>query len=207
MKTAISTVIVASLSLAGCCTSLTPETGRIDGQEWGDTSVCGIFSGWGVREMPERSEALYTPVTLEEYTGYLCNSTDIEDFATCGNRVERYYRGIVEMRKQPGESQSGPFAFALDDELYTGSYRSDILSASFNVSSGRNRCTGSYNALFGDTEAIYRVRCDNGETGKARIVLDRWGRDGIGFIQMDDGTKGTIIFGPRIAEVARSALR
>jgi len=206
MRTAVASLIVASLSLAGCCTSLGPEQGRIDGQEWGDTSVCGIFSGWGVREMPERSEALYTPVTLAEYTGYLCGRIDIEDFATCGNRVERFYRETVERRKQPGDSQSGPFAFRLGDALYTGSYRSDILSASFRVSSDSNSCTGSYNALFGDTEPVYKVRCDNGETGKARIVLDRWGRDGIGFVMMDDGTEGTIIFGPRIAEVARSAL-
>jgi hypothetical protein len=38
------------------------------------------------------------------------------------------------------------------------------------------------------------------------MVRDRYGRDGIGVVMMDDGTEGTVVFGPRIAEAARSAM-
>lgn len=207
MKAAKFLVLPATLTIAGCCTSVyQPETVRIDGQEWGDTSMCGIFSGWGTREQPERSKALYTPVTVAEYTRYLCEPVAIEDFATCANRVEQFYREARQPYIQLGDAQSGPFAILLEDKLYIGSYRSDVFSASFRVSYGGNTCKGSYNAIQGDKEAVFRVWCDDGKRGKARIVLDRYGRDGIGVVMMDDGVEGRIVYGPTIAEVARSAL-
>lgn len=208
MNVTLPAILSASLALAGCCTSIyPPETSRVDGQEWGDTSVCGIFSGWGTTEQPERSEALYTPVSAAEYSRYLCGHIDIKDFATCANRVEEFYRESANDPISPGSSTSGPFAVLLQDDLMIGSYRSDPFSASFRVSSDRNGCEGSYNAIHGDTEGIFKVSCDNGEAGSARIVRDRYGRDGIGVVIMDDGAEGKIVFGPRIAEAARSALR
>ena len=79
--------------------------------------------------------------------------------------------------------------------------------ASFQVSSDRNACKGSYNALQGDEDAVFDVWCDNGEQGSARMVRDRHGRDGVGAVELNDGTEGRIVFGPMVAEVARSALR
>jgi hypothetical protein len=207
MKSALSAVLSASVLLAGCCTSTyPPEEGRIDMQEWGDTSVCGIFSGWGTREQPQRSEALYTPVTLDEYSKDLCSTVDIEDYATCANRVEEYYRDSLQSTEAPGSATSGPFAVLLENELYVGSYWSDVFSASFRVASDGKSCRGSYNALYGDKDKVFKVWCDNGRRGTARIVSDRYGRDGIGVVIMDDGTEGKIAYGPRIAEAARFAL-
>lgn len=207
MNAYLSAVLLTSLGLAGCCTSVyLPSSERIDGQEWGDTSVCGIFSGWGTPKLQDRSEALYTPVTAAEYTRYVCGHIDIKDFATCANRVEKFYEQSFDGPLQPGKSTSGPFAVLLDDDLLVGSYRSDPFSASFSVSSARSSCQGSYNAIFGDKQAIFDVWCDSGERGSARMVRDRYGRDGIGVVSMEDGTKGTIVFGPRIAKAARSSL-
>jgi len=207
MNAQLSAVLLASLVNVGCCTSVyPPDTARIDGQEWGDTSVCGIFSGWGTAVEPGRSEALYTPVTAAEYTRYICAQIGIEDFATCANRVGKYYRDLHDDPAQPGESTSGPFAILLDDDLLVGSYRSDPFSASFRVSSERNSCQGSYNAIYGDADAVFNIWCDRGERGAGRMVRDRYGRDGVGVVTMNDGTRGTIVFGPRIAEVARSTL-
>jgi hypothetical protein len=208
MNAALPAVLLTSLALVGCCTSVyPPKAERVNGQEWGDTSVCGIFSGWGTTEQPDRSEALYTPVTAEEYTRYVCGHVDIKDFATCANRVEKYYRESLAQPIQPGDSTSGPFAVLLDDDLFVGTYRSDAFSASFRVSDEKNSCEGSYNAIHGDADAVFDVWCDNGDRGRARMVRDRYGRDGIGVVMMDNGTQGTIVFGPRIAEVARSALK
>jgi hypothetical protein len=200
-------VLLTSLALCGCCTRVDPpRTARVDGQEWGDTSACGIFAGWGTTAQPDRSEALFTPVSVAEYTRYLCSQVDIEDFATCANRVGDLYRRSLDDPIPPGSSTSGPFAVLLADDILIGSYRSDPFSASFRVSSDTNSCNGSYNAIHGDTDAVFAVWCDNGDRGKARMVRDRYGRDGIGVVTMEDGTEGRIVFGPRIARVARSAL-
>lgn len=208
MNANLPAVLLTSLSLAGCCTSAySPDTDRFYGLEWGDTSVCGIFSGWGTTVQPERSEALYTPVTIEEYTKYLCGHIDIEDFASCANRVDEFYRKSLEDPIQPGDALSGPFAVLMDNDLLIGTYRSDVFSASFRVSSSSNSCSGSYNAIYGDTDALFKVSCDDGGQGTARMVRDRYGRDGIGVVIMNDGTEGTIVFGPRIAKAARAALR
>ncbi len=207
MNTKLPALLLTSVALAGCCTSgYSPEQGRIDGDEWGDTSVCGIFSGWGTTVQPQRSEALYTPATAEEYTRYICGHIDIKQYATCANRVDRFYRESRDYPAQPGDSTSGPFAVLLHDDLLIGTYRSDPFSASFRVSNNKNSCTGSYNAMFGDRDAIFKVWCDDGGQGTARMVRDRYGRDGVGFVQMDDGTEGTIVFGPGVAKVARAAL-
>lgn len=208
MNATLPAVLSASLALAGCCTSvLPPDASRVDGQEWGDTSVCGIFSGWGTTEQPERSEAVYTPVTAAEYSKYLCGHIDIRDFATCANRVEDLYRDSANDPVSPGNSTSGPFAVLLQDDLMVGSYRSDPFSASFRVSSDTNACKGSYNAIHGDSNGVFKVWCDNAQRGTARMVRDRYGRDGIGVVIMDDGVEGKLVFGPRIANVARAALR
>jgi hypothetical protein len=207
MSANLPAVLLTSLVLAGCCTSIyPPSSARIDGQEWGDTSLCGILSGWGTTVQPYRSEALYTPVTAAEYTRYVCGHIDIEDFATCANRVGRFYRESLDDPIQPGQSTSGPFAVLFDDDLLIGSYRSDPFSASFRVSSESSSCQGSYNAVAGDTDAVFDVWCDSGAKGAARMVRDRYGRDGVGEVTMDDGTKGKIVFGPGIAKVARAAL-
>jgi hypothetical protein len=196
-----------SLLLAGCCTSLgPPETGRVDGQEWGDTSLCGIFSGWGTAVQPDRSYALYTPVTSSEFTRRLCKHVDVEDYATCANRIEDVYRDSVDDPGSPGSSTSGPFAVVLAGDVLVGNYRSDPFSASFRVSSSSNSCAGSYNAIYGDKEPAFDVWCDDGRRGTARIVRDRHGRNGIGVVQMDDGTQGSIVFGRDVARAARSAL-
>jgi hypothetical protein len=81
------------------------------------------------------------------------------------------------------------------DEVFLGSYWSDPFSASFRVSNDRLTCRGSYSALFGDHEPIFDVTCDNGKHGKADIVLDRSGRNGIGRVYMDDGVVGKVVFG------------
>lgn len=207
MNANLPALLLTSVAITGCCTSVySPERDRVFGQEWGDTSVCGIFAGWGTTSQPERSEALYTPVTVEEYTKYICSQVDIEHFATCANRVDKFYRESRDLPVEPGESTSGPFAVLLDEDLLIGTYRSDPFSASFRVSSTKNSCTGSYNALYGDKDAVFKVWCDDGGQGTARMVRDRYGRDGVGFVRMDDGTEGTIVFGPGVAKVARASL-
>ena len=72
------------------------------------------------------------------------------------------------------------------------------------MSNERLVCQGGYDAFAGDTQAVFQVRCNNGLKGKAQIVRDRNGRNGIGGLYMDDGTVGKIVFGPDTLGAARN---
>jgi hypothetical protein len=190
-------VVYLSLSclLGGCCMYATPDNvDRIEMSEFHPGPWCGIFSGYGTTAEPERAQALYSPVAPSEYGDILCEGRSVGDRASCVNQVVDYFR---ESRRSgsEGPSNQGPFAVSLNGKLYFGSYRNDPFSGYFRVSNSANGCTGSYNAFLGATDPIFAVRCDDGRTGTAEIVRDREGRNGIGYVAMDDGSKGKIVFG------------
>jgi hypothetical protein len=197
MKTMLPLVLIASLGTAGCCTRLEPdEFARLTGTDRETGALCGIFSGWGTLDEPERFQAVYTPVTPAEIGERLCRGVDLEDYASCINQTVEYYREASREPLPRGASTAAPFAMSLNGRLYLGTYDSDPFRAYFHVADeGSSTCRGSYNALAGDTEAVFDVRCDDGRRGTADIVLDREGRNGIGGVVMDDGTRGDIVFG------------
>lgn len=196
MKTTLPLMLTAALASAGCCTRMEPdEFSRIVGMEEQNNGLCGIFSGWGTTDTPERYQAVYTPVTASEIAARVCRGVEIEDYASCVNQTVEHYRQASGEPVRRGDSTAGPFAMTLDGRLYLGSYDSDPFSAYFHVASGSDACRGSYNAITGSTEARFDVICDDGRRGRADIVLDRQGRNGIGGVVMDDGTAGEIVFG------------
>lgn len=196
MKTMLPLVLIASLSTAGCCTRLEPdEFARLTGTDRETNGLCGIFSGWGTLEEPDRFQAVYTPVSPAEIGERLCRGVELEDYASCINQTVDYYREASREPPPRGAATAGPFAMELNGRLYLGTYDSDPFSAYFRVADGTSVCRGAYNALAGDTEAVFEVRCDDGRRGTADIVLDRKGRNGIGGVVMDDGTRGDIVFG------------
>jgi hypothetical protein len=196
MRTWLALALAAGLGLAGCCTRK-PATdfNRFDGTANQPSGLCGIFSGFGTTEEPERWGAVYSPVTVKEYGELLCGRLDPVDYATCVNRIWDHYRQAQRQPDVPGESTSGPIAVVVGPELLLGTYSSQPFAASFRVNNERIACQGSYNAFEGDTRSQFHVRCDNGGRGWAEIVRDRHGRDGIGGLYMDDGTLGMIVFG------------
>lgn len=208
MKGSLPVVTLCLSSLLGaCCMSVKPyNLDRLELTEYHPGPWCGIFSGYGATTEPERARAVYTPVAPAEYGEILCENRSVEDYASCINRVADYYRKFEDTPETEGSSTSGPFAVVMDGKLYVGSYRTDLFSGSFLVSSRTDSCTGSYNALFGSRTSVFAVSCDDGRTGSAEIVRDRKGRSGIGYLSLTDGTKGTIVFGwpaavaPKLAE-------
>jgi hypothetical protein len=196
MKTMLPLVLTASLTTAGCCTQIEPDDfARLAGTDRDTNGLCGIFAGWGTLDEPERFQAVYTPVTPAEIGERLCRGVELEDYASCINQTVDYYREVSRERLPRGAATAGPFAMRLDGRLYLGTYDSDPFSAYFRVADDSNTCRGSYSALAGATDAIFDVRCDDGRRGTADIVLDREGRNGIGGVFMDDGTRGDIVFG------------
>jgi hypothetical protein len=191
-------VVALTLSslLGGCCAYVKPdEVSWYERSEFKPGPWCGIFSGYGAATEPERSRALYTPVSDYEYGEILCANRSPENYATCVNRVVDFCHNAKDDAAAEAGATSGPFAVALDGKLYYGTYRTDLFSGYFFVSNHGASCRGSYNILFGSKGPVFAVSCDNGRTGTAEIVRSRNGRDGIGYIEMTNGDKGRIVFG------------
>jgi hypothetical protein len=205
MQSSISLFVLAvSVLLSGCCSSVKPDGfDRFEMAEYKPGPTCGIFSGWGTTSMPERAQAFYTPVAPTEYGEILCENRTPEDYATCVNQVVGYLRAGGDTSAEGASATSGPFAVVMDDRLYLGSYQTDLFSGYFRAASGIKSCTGSYNAFFGANSPVFKVTCDDGRTGTADIVRDRAGRSGIGYVAMNDGTKGKIVFGPAAGAATR----
>lgn len=199
MKKMLFWVLPLSLSIGGCCTRQELDNfSRFEGTTNKPSEFCGIFSGFGTIQQPERWTAAYSPVTVSEYGELVCAQVEQEQRASCINLVWNHYRQAQRKTPDFGESTSGPFAIVIRDDLLLGSYRSDPFSADFEVKSQQHAglgCRGRYSALDGDTKAQFAVTCDNGQQGHADIVLDRYGRNGIGKLYLTDGTVGNIVFG------------
>ena len=194
MRFWLALLLVAGVGISGCC-SRRPATefNRFDGTANQPTGFCGIFAGFGTTDEPERWGALYTPITVEEYGELLCGRLDPADYATCVNRTWAHYRQAQRQPNLPGESTSGPFAVVVGNEILLGTYWSQPFAAHFRVSNERLVCQGGYDAFAGDTQAVFQVRCNNGLKGKAQMVRDRNGRNGIGGIYMKNKVQAKLI--------------
>ena len=208
MKSAIPAVAALSLLLGGCCTQLRNAQSADEDREWGsDLHWCGIFSGYGTAAQPDRSKVLYTPVSAREYAELLCENVDLADYASCMNQIRDYQRSSSGRTAREGSSTAGPFAMQIRGDVYVGSYWATPFESFFRVSNGRgDSCRGQYSAFYGSTDKVYDVVCDNAGRGEAEIVSDRYGRNGIGYVAMDDGADGRIVYGPEVARAARQRL-
>lgn len=198
-------VLILALALAlgagitGCC-GRKPATdfNRFDGTANQTLGVCGIFAGFGTTEEPERWGALYSPISVEEYGALLCGEVAPEAYATCINSTWAEYRQARREPNETGATSAGPFAVMLEGHPLTGRYWSHPFAAGFRVERAGLSCWGGYDALAGDTRAIFQVACSDGGRGWAQVVRDRGGRDGVGGLYLADGRVGRIIFGPNV---------
>lgn len=150
---------------------------------------CAIFP-------PSHQGGISATVTPEDYAQRLCGHLDLEDYPSCLSQVLDYFERPRPNDLPPGHSASGPFAVMMGGEVYMGTYGGESpLLSSFRVSNGRKGCRGSYNAVSGSADALFDVYCDDGRSGWADIILDSDGRNGIGKLALNDGTKGDIVFG------------
>jgi len=167
---------------------------------WVAASTCiGLLAGCGGNTPTRDYDLVYTDVEPLEYARILCSGIDMRDRHTCLTSALQHQKEMREYfnAHDPNADEviDGPFVVVLRDEIYRGTYVSQPFAAAFTVSNGVNICRGRYNAFAGDTKAIFHVRCDDGATGTANIILDQRGRNGLGEVTMDDGTQGKIVFG------------
>jgi hypothetical protein len=145
--------------------------------------------------MPGHVGGISTFVSPDDYAERLCAHVELESYPSCASNVLDYFE-MPRADDIPGQSTSGPFAVSMDGGLYLGTYDSiPPFVASFRVSNGANGCRGSYNAFQGSRSALFDVYCDDGRAGWADMIRDQGGRNGIGQLTLNDGTKGDIVFG------------
>ncbi len=155
-----------------------------------------ILTGCSTDTSERDYNLVFSDIQPMDYARIQCRLVPMEDRHTCLTTSLQHYRDVTRDPIPRDQVTRGPMVAVLRDEMYRGSYISYPLSAAFTLSNGRNVCRGRFNAFAGDKMSIYRVRCDNGATGSANLVLDITGANGLGIFEMDDGTRGQIIFGP-----------
>jgi hypothetical protein len=144
---------------------------------------------------PRDLSLVFLDVTPMDYARILCRRTPMFERHTCMTAVIEHYRATRAVDLPPSKVTAGPFVAIIGEGFYRGRYTSDPFSAAFSVADGARVCRGRYSAFAGDASPIFRVRCDDGRRGRAQIVLDQTGANGIGRVEMDDGSKGDIVFG------------
>jgi hypothetical protein len=154
------------------------------------------LAGCGSDNGERNYNLIYSDIKPIEYARIQCRLVDMEDRHTCLTGALQHYRAVSRDPIPRDQVTQGPMIAVLREELYRGSYVSYPFSAAFTLSNGRNVCRGRFNAFAGDKMSIYRVRCDDGSTGTANLVLDASGANGLGLAEMDDGARVDIIFGP-----------
>ncbi|MEA3642869.1 MAG: hypothetical protein VBE63_23435 [Lamprobacter sp.] len=153
------------------------------------------LAGCSASRAPVDLNLVFVEVTPMDYAHILCQLEPMAERHTCMTSVVGHYREHRNRDSAPMEAVGGPFVAFIDRQRYRGSYVSNPFAAAFSVSHGRTLCRGRYNAFAGDAEAIFRLRCDDGREGRAQIVLDQTGRNGIGKLWMASGSTGDIVFG------------
>lgn len=158
-------------------------------------SLCvALTVGCASSTAPQEGQ-LFTWVSSIEYARHICRTVELDDYATCVNRMLAVYQEPNPTKFPPQQGTSGPFMATVDGQNYYGWYRSQPFIADFRASDGRTTCRGGYNALAGDTAAIFDVRCDDGRTGTADMILDQSGRNGTGTITLSGSHTGDLVFG------------
>jgi hypothetical protein len=153
-----------------------------------------LVGGCGT-SLPAHIGGITTYVSPMDYGEQLCADLPLESYPSCVSQVLDYFEQPHANEIPRGHSTSGPFALMLGGELYMGTYNSNPFKSRFRVASENKFCRGSFNAFAGSREALYDVYCSDGRAGWADIILDQTGRNGIGQLSLNDGTKGKIIFG------------
>lgn len=154
-----------------------------------------LLASCSASRAPVDLNLVFVEVTPMDYARILCRLEPMAERHTCMTSVIDHYREHRNQDSPPMEAVDGPFVAFIDDQLYRGSYVSNPFAAVFSVGNGRSVCRGRYNAFAGDPEPVFRLRCDDGREGRAQIVLDQTGRNGIGRLWMASGSSGDIVFG------------
>lgn len=158
------------------------------------TLVAVLISG--CQPPPGHFMPFAAPVSPDEYGRRLCRHLELEDYSTCLNEVLDYFERPTPNDLPYGRhSTAGPIALVLERRVYLGRYEGSPLVTRFRVTHGDQYCQGGYDAFAGATDAILAVRCSDGRRGRADMAASIDGRNGLGRLELEDGTQADIVFG------------
>ena len=160
--------------------------------------ILSLVLGGCVAPPPGQRGPLVQSITPDEYGERLCRHLDLEEYSACLSEVLGYFETHQPNALADGRhSTSGPIALILQRQVYLGQYAISPLAARFRVTRGQHWCEGSYNAMTGSPDAIHVVICSDGRRGRAELTSDLDGRNGIGELELNDGTRADLVFGYR----------
>ncbi|HEV2336090.1 MAG TPA: hypothetical protein VGS13_11370 [Stellaceae bacterium] len=84
-------------------------------------------------------------------------------------------------------------------EILRGTATASLAGGSFQVTNGKLTCGGSYDSLDTSLTISMPVLCSDGRRGIVIATRDKDGISGAGTVRLDDGEKGTFMFGPAAA--------
>ena len=90
---------------------------------------------------------------------------------------------------------------AVPGGIMRGSATAALSGGSFNVSSGKISCGGTYDALDTSPTISIPVLCTDGRKGIVTATRDNSGLGGGGTFTLNDGTTGSFIFGNAAAKL------
>jgi hypothetical protein len=161
------------------------------------TALAALTAGCSSNGEEHDYDLLYTNVEPIDFARILCRGVEMRDEHTCLTSVIEHWHDTRYDEPDPSEVTGGPMVVVFDEEFFRGTYVSNPFQAAFTVASATNLCRGRFDAFGGSVRAEYKVRCDDGSTGVAKLQLARDGRNGIGFMELFDGRRGDIVFGHR----------
>ncbi len=139
---------------------------------------------------------LAQPLSPEVFGDRLCRHLELKDYSGCMSEVMDYFETPIPDDVPYGRnSNAGPIALILGQEVYLGRYDASPFITSLWVSRAEKYCQGSYNAFAGSTQAILEVQCSDGRRGRADLGSALDGRSGIGVLEFADGTRGEFVYG------------
>jgi len=91
---------------------------------------------------------------------------------------------------------TGPaIVFGENGQTLRGSYRATLISGTFSVTDRKLTCSGTYNQWDQSRTISMAVKCSDGRSGTVTATRNANLRGGTGTVQMDDGSRATLVFG------------
>ena len=91
---------------------------------------------------------------------------------------------------------SGPvIVYGENGQILRGSYTATLSSGTFSVTDRRLKCSGTYDQWDTSTTISMAVKCSDGRSGTVTATRNSNLSGGSGTVQMDDGSRATLVFG------------
>jgi hypothetical protein len=91
---------------------------------------------------------------------------------------------------------TGPvIVYGENGQTLRGDFTATLIGGTFSVTDRKLTCSGTYNSWDPSTTISMAVKCSDGRSGTVTAKRNPDHRFGTGTVQMDDGSRATLVFG------------